>query len=298
MLIVRMLGAWSRLAATLAAAIVVLAIPLASGFHIEDVEPVAQETSHVPGWVVIPLTTDGTDVTVDGRIDGTGSHVGYGWALLDEEGNALYNRSVVGYTTPSGAHVDVRTEETGRIHESQHEQTGPGFRSVGWGFHLNEPGHHAIVMWTAGVLDTWTWTLSVDPNKTAGVEVHDPRRGTDTFMHTSSNFTGTANLQAYGLGLGVRAAWNTSLSEQIEGTLFGWYTKSGSPGHPNAANEMTVDLPNGSERSCPCHFGDPTGPYAPGPGEYTFHHAGGGVMAGFMPPPELIVAGADVQLPG
>lgn len=267
------------------------ATPTAAGFHIDGVDPIETRTSSEGSWASFTVTTDGAQVALDGRIDGSGSHIAYGWAVFDSTGEQRFQTTVFGYTSPSGAHVELHALGQD-VEHSDHAWSSGGFRTIQWGSGLDEPGTYTFVVWTAGVFRSWTWTLSGEP----GVSVGDVLEGDRTFLYTSSNFTGPVNVQSYGVGAGLRFQSNTSIDLHVEDQLFGAFQKAGSPGNPNALNELAVTGPDEARRTCPCAFGSWDGSEGDGSGSYTFHHTGVGVEAGFMPPPEVLVAGADARL--
>lgn len=277
------------------------ALPQAGAFHVEGTQPVESQGFQDPAWVSFLVDVDQGQAVLDGAIHGPGSHTAFGWGIYEADTNAtLSSSTVLGYSTPSGAYVQAKSGKGPSVHERQTERhPGGGGRTLRWGTQVDEPGTYRFVVWTAGHLGSWEWSVQqkAKEGETAQVSVRELRQGSQTFFHTSRNFTGTANVQFYGLGVGVRAQYETSKAVTVEDTLLGWYTKSGSPGHPNQANELNVTLPNGTRAECPCTFEDVRGDRRYGPGEYVFHHTGAGASAGILPPPEILLAGADVELP-
>lgn len=133
-----------------------------------------------------------------------------------------------------------------------------------------------------------------------GVAYIASKMGHRSFLHTSMDFKGLANLQAggnavvpfgYGDFVGARANVQTSITEQVEGTLVGSFKPVSA-----SVDQMTADTPSGP-RDCSCYFWnfveeDSETPAGPGP--YTFHLTGAGAGGGLG---EILLSGVDAALP-
>lgn len=144
------------------------------------------------------------------------------------------------------------------------------------------PGTYGGIVWTSGDIIDWSWTVSSPaPHTLVGFET-----GTRTFLATSKDFTGPANVQAFAKGIGARASIDAHYPFTVEKGLVGTFGR----GPYGSQGTLTATTPTG-ERQCLCDFRPLNSP----PGAYTLHTTGAGApMPGFA---EVTFIGADARLP-
>jgi hypothetical protein len=212
-----------------------------------------------------------------------------------------------------GAYVDVNVVPGYPVHFDMSEPT-PNYPWVmsamnqnGFGTQNPYVGELTFIWWVSGANKGVEFSLGAEEGveMIGGTECEEPLQapcthgigwetGTDTFVYSSRDFSGSATAKA-GKGIvSARANLQTSRSVTIDETLAGQFVAFGTH-----ADRMTVDTPSGSVRDCtlsPCSFTSFNQSRA-GPGRYTFNLTGLGAGPALTSFGEVILAGADMHLP-
>lgn len=219
-----------------------------------------------PFWSAQRFSSAYTPVDVDVRTTSNSDSLRYGIAVLAENGTAIYGE-VGGFMMPCEARVLVRAPgldpaAVSRPEDCTRVRVSFDLRTVGL------DGTFTVVHWVAGDVGTWGTTVRIGEGTTflAGAT------GPEAFAHEASDMGRYAGVRRGGDEARVVAG---SLTERVEGTLFGAFIGSGID-DLSVSDGMTA-------RDCACWFGgEPAG-------DYEFRLVGAGQR--------ILLTGADVRLP-
>ncbi len=265
-----------------------------------------------PFWVAYKVKTNGAGVTTHFNVNELTLPSQLGAMIY--KGDTLYfgitQTFLAGY---NGALADVNVVPDNPVHFefSEASPTFPWTRAAmnmnGFGTPNPYKGELTFVWWIAGGNAGVTHSLDAENNGVSmtGGRMCPPEAtscaygtgwesGTDTFVYSSEDFAGPANVKAGVGSVAARVNLATARSVTIDGTLIGAFHAFA--GH---ADRLEVDRPAGGRVECPlagCWFTNVDQARA-GSGTYTFHATGAGAgpwLTGFG---ELVVGGADLRLP-
>lgn len=285
----------ARLAALAVVASVLVAPAPGQAFHQEELPLLHSGSRFGSGWFTYSFSTDGAMVATDVVARNVRLPIQAAIYVYDQD-----NRFVSGFTLTklsgdTGVLVDATVAgQNVRVDLLQPQPTQPEFRL---GLVWNDPeasgeplvGTFKQLVWVAGSAGRTEYALRGDPGAAFGGNV---RTGSRTFLYTSEDFTGTANLQA-GVGAAeARVQQQAYLDYSAFGTLIGAYAPV-----TEALDVLSVDTPSGSV-ACACSFrhfvdGGSVPPFRPG--GYRFHLTGASVAPNASG--EVILGGADVIPP-
>jgi hypothetical protein len=300
-------GSRRSVALAMVAAALAIGVPTTArahiGPHTGDDWPTLVPTTIEPtaGWASFEVrTTNGGRIAVQLHSGQFTSVVSHALALFDDNGTFI---QAVSFSAYYGRVYGVRAYSANgpggpvTIEQNDGEYTSPDWPpGQGGGFTpvVTPPSTdtvtYKILVWVAGKdLKGWSYNVHAQSGELLGFDA-----GTQSFLYTPNDFTGTLGARAEVASVGGRVSVGLDKAIEVRNQIFGWYIGLG---NGNLGNVMSVTTPT-RERDCgvfgECDFFRPN--ELDGPGTYVFHLTGAGAGVGTEAyEPTLMYA--DARLP-
>lgn len=281
------------LAALLTLAAIIAPAP-GIAFHDDSTPLLGSGSATGEAWAAYRFTTDGGKVVGDIEATNVSWPIQGGVLVYDTDGRVAGGAIWTVLEKGNGVLVNANLTPEHQVQVSTLQPVST--EAFGVGIRLNNPdlgppdwvGEFTFLMWIGGTAERTEHSLRGVP----GVGLAGRTSGSHTFLYTSKDFKGLANVQVGDSNANARLNAKTSVTIEARQTLIGNYRSVGT-----GADQMSVDRPSGPH-PCPCSFLDftPVGLSTPfGPGTYTFNLSGAG--AGTTNLHEIVLGGADALLP-
>jgi hypothetical protein len=265
----------------------------ATASHGDALPLLASNTAPGPAWTSYAFSTDGSKVVTDVVASGVGYPIQGAIYIYNGDNRLAFAFSFTAVSPDEGVYIDLNP--AGRpVHvDVTKPQVQGGVLSMG--ATMNDPsaggepavGTFKLLLWVAGTATQADHSLRGG----SGVRHLGTDSGRETFLHTSKDFDGAANVQGGGGAVGGRVNADTHKTRDALNTLIGYYRPSS-----GSVGDMSVDTPFGRV-DCPCSFpgflkessGEPFRS-----GRYVFNLTGAGAHA--TDPGDVILGGADARL--
>ena len=178
------------------------------------------------GWTAVRLSTDGTRVTSTLTTTLASRPFQAGVRVYDAAGKPVYTATLTELGSADGVQVQATVVPGVTVSHDGLEESQTRLGSVEVVVTLNETvrdlvGTYTVVVWVAAKeAGTTAWKVEGAP----GTRVQGATAGRETFLYSSSEFTGTANVQAGSNGFAARAGYDTRLGLTVRRTMLGSFS--------------------------------------------------------------------------
>lgn len=249
------------------------------------------------GWTAATVTTDGSRLASSLVVTEVARPFQAGVRVYDEAKRPVYAATLTELGSADGVLVDAELPGGVSVGYDELEESPTRLGGVEVVVTLNGEGRpelvgrYTVLVWAATASASGT-TWRVEGG--SGTALLGTTSGRETFLHASSEFSGAANVQAGSNGLALRASYDTSRSLRVRRLLVGSLAPV-----LTSADALSVELPDGRTTQCvpSCDFTAVVGAAAARAGTYVFRLSGAGAGGVVQNTGEVLLGGADVQLP-